>query len=84
VARIHLRPGRPQCARAFNALAEGGGVGVMSPGHPRVRRRIARGGARPSSEAECCPRGCQPLERGGESQLVGWWAVMVSLSRGPS
>jgi hypothetical protein len=34
---------------------------------PRARRRIVRGGATPSSETENCPRGCQALERGGES-----------------
>jgi hypothetical protein len=69
---------------------------------PRARRKITRGGTRPSSEADDRSRGLQPLERGGGSpegapspqarrriargvsRLVGWWAVMVSLSCGPS
>jgi hypothetical protein len=34
---------------------------------PRARRRIARGGVRPSSETETRPRGRQALERDGES-----------------
>jgi hypothetical protein len=34
---------------------------------PRARRRLVRGGVRPSSEAEARPRGRQALERGGES-----------------
>jgi hypothetical protein len=47
------------------------------------------GGARPSSEADSCPRERQSLEQGGEllegyRSRVGWWAVIVSLGRGPS
>jgi hypothetical protein len=34
---------------------------------PRARRRLARGGVKPSSEAETRPRGRQALERGGDS-----------------
>jgi hypothetical protein len=34
---------------------------------PRARQRLARGGVRPSSEAETCPRGRQALERGRDS-----------------
>jgi hypothetical protein len=34
---------------------------------PRARRRLARGGVRPSSEVETRPRGRQALERSGDS-----------------
>jgi hypothetical protein len=36
----------------------GSGCGGHEPGRPRARWRIARGGARPLSEAENRPRGC--------------------------
>jgi hypothetical protein len=52
---------------------------------PRVRQRLARGvpvsramckltrgGVRPSSEAETCPRGCQALKQGGDSAAQRW------------
>jgi hypothetical protein len=87
----HLVGGVGATSRARVGLERGGESPEGAPA-PRARCRIARGGARPSSEADCCPRGCQPLERGGESpegycgQSVGgplWflWAVgLPSLS----
>jgi hypothetical protein len=54
---------------------ERGGESPEGAPAPRVRRRIARGGARPSSEAENRPRGIAAGQ---------WWAVVVSLGPGPS
>jgi hypothetical protein len=53
---------RPRGSRAASSEAETrSGVRVA-----RARRRLARGGVRPSSEVEIRPRGRQALERGGD------------------
>jgi hypothetical protein len=46
---------------------ERGGVSPEGASDPRARRSFARGGVRPSSEAEFRPRGRPALERGGVS-----------------
>jgi hypothetical protein len=39
---------------------------------PRARRKLTRGGVKPSRDAEAHPRGCQALERGGGSWCSAW------------
>jgi hypothetical protein len=65
VMRIHFWPRHPHCTRAFNALVGGVGAGATSS-----RRRFARGGIRPSGEAEIRPRGRPALERGGDFAVL--------------
>jgi hypothetical protein len=48
----------------IKSSGRGAGVGAASPREPRARWSLARGGVRPSSEAESRPRGRLALERG--------------------
>jgi hypothetical protein len=45
---------------------ERGGDSPEGASSPRARQRFARGGVKPSSEADICLRGRLPLERGGD------------------
>jgi hypothetical protein len=46
-------------------------MGAASPWEPRARRRLARGGVQPSSEAETQSRGRLAPERGVDSSARG-------------
>jgi hypothetical protein len=50
----------PAGVRALNAPVGGAGTAVASPWEPRARRRLARGGDQPSSEADITRGGVQP------------------------
>jgi hypothetical protein len=49
---------------------ERGGDSPEGASSPRARRRFARGGVQPSSEAEIRPRGRPALERGGDFAVL--------------
>jgi hypothetical protein len=66
VAGIRLLTQAPAVCQSIKCSGRGSGRGVTGLWRPRTRRRIARGGTRPSSEVVSCPRGRQPLEQGGE------------------
>jgi hypothetical protein len=64
----------PADVRALNAPVGGAGTEAASPREPRARRRLARGGDQPSSEADLTRRGVRPSSeadpaRGGVQPL---------------
>jgi hypothetical protein len=55
----------PVGVRALNVPAGGAGTGAMSPWKPQARRRLARGGDQPSSEADLTRGGDRPSSEVG-------------------
>jgi hypothetical protein len=73
----------PACVRTLKTLVGGAGTGAASPWEPRARRRLAREGVPPQSEAEPCSRGRPVLEWGGVPSARGRAPqAKWSLSRG--
>jgi hypothetical protein len=52
--------------QSIKCSGQGCGREAASSGRPRAWRRLARGGVRPSNEAETRPRGRPARERGGD------------------
>jgi hypothetical protein len=79
VVSEHLMLQSGEWARGLRAWGdlERGGDSPKGVDSPRARRRFARGGGQPSSEAEIHPRGRPALKRGcplgGPLRLLGPW-----------
>jgi hypothetical protein len=86
VAGIRLWLVHSRRVRAFNALVGGVGAGAANLGRPRARRRFARGGVQPSSEAEIRVAASGPRARckfaRGVLRLSVWWPAEIAWAVG--